>query len=86
MGKFGFNTEICSDIYKLWHSQEIKYAYYEYNTSQFLERSHDYRLRTWNYNTNYYIVPIIVPCSEYLKVVKLDSQPEHDEKLYLTPF
>ena len=39
------NTEICSNFYEIWHSQQIEHAYYEYNTSQCLERSRDYRLR-----------------------------------------
>ena len=49
-GKFVPNTEICSDFYEIWHSQQIEHAYYEYSTHQYLERSLDYRLRTWNYN------------------------------------
>ena len=77
-GKFGPDTEICSDFYKIWHSQEIKDTYYEYNTSKCPESSNDFRLITWNYNTNYYSFYYTVPCSEWLEVVKLDSQSEHD--------
>ena len=54
VSKFAQNTEICSDFYEIWHSQQIEHAYYEYNSRQCPERSHHYRLRTWNYNTNYY--------------------------------
>ena len=43
--KFGPETEICSNFYEIWHSQQIKYANYEYNTRQCLEGSHDYCLR-----------------------------------------
>ena len=45
LDKFGPNTEICYGFYELWHSQQIKYASYKYNTRQYLERSHDYKLR-----------------------------------------
>ena len=74
LGKFGTNTEVCSDFYKIWHSQEIKHAYYDYNTSQCLERLHDYRLRTWNYNTSYYssyyssMLRMIIGCKIRLSV------------------
>ena len=43
--KFGPKTDILSNFYEIWHSQQIEHAYYEYNTHQYLERSHDYRLR-----------------------------------------
>ena len=36
--KFGLETEICSDFYEIWHSQQIKHANHEYNTRQCLER------------------------------------------------
>ena len=39
--KFGPKTEICSDFYKIWHSQQIEHAY----LCQCLECSHDNRLR-----------------------------------------
>ena len=52
--KFGPNTEICSNFYEIWHSQQIEHACCEYNACQCLERLHGYRFRTWNYNTNYY--------------------------------
>ena len=47
-------------------SQQIEHAYYEYNTPQCLERSHDYRLRMIvgsEHGTimRTFIVPIIVP-------------------------
>ena len=35
-GKVGPNTEIFSDFYKIWHSQQIGHANYEYNTRQCL--------------------------------------------------
>ena len=74
-GKFGPNTEICSNFYEIWHSQQIEHAYYEYNTSQCLERWHDYRLRMIAGSEHEtiirtIIVPIIVPFSERLYVVK----------------
>ena len=40
--KFGPETEICSNFYEIWHSQQIEHANYEYNTRQCLERSSDY--------------------------------------------
>ena len=43
--KFGPNTEICSDFYEIWHSQQIEHANY-YNTRQCLERSREYWVRT----------------------------------------
>ena len=43
--KFGPKTEMCSDFYEIWHSQQIEHANYQYNTRQCLERYHDYRLR-----------------------------------------
>ena len=60
LGKFGLNTEICSDFSEIWHSQKIEHAYYEYNTHQCLKCWHDYRVRiiVW-----IIIVCIIVPCS-----------------------
>ena len=72
-GKFGSNTEIYSDFYEIWHSEQIKHAYYKYNTSQYLERLHNYRLRTWNYNTNYssyysYMPRMIISCKIRLTV------------------
>ena len=68
--KFGPNNEICSDFYEIWHSQQIEHAYYEYNTSQCLDRSHYYRFRKIigsEYGTiiRTIIVPVIVPCSEW---------------------
>ena len=45
LGKFVPSTEISSDFYEIWHSQQIVHVYYEYNTRQCLEPSHDYRLR-----------------------------------------
>ena len=51
--KFGPKTEICSDFYEIWHSHQIEHAYYENNIRHYIERSHDNRLRKWNYNTNY---------------------------------
>ena len=44
-GKFCLNTEICSDFYEIWRSQQIEHANYEYNSGQFLERQHDYWLK-----------------------------------------
>ena len=69
----------------LWNldSKQIENAYYEYNTSHCLERSHDYMFSMivgsehgTIIRTN--IVPITVPCSEWLYAVKFDSQLEHD--------
>ena len=31
--KFGVKTEIFTKFYEIWHSQQIKHANYEYNTS-----------------------------------------------------
>ena len=44
-GKFGSNTEICSDFYEIWHSHQIEHANHEYNTRQCLKRLRDYWLR-----------------------------------------
>ena len=65
------NTEVCSDLYEIWHSQQIEHAYYEYNTRQCLERLHDYKHRmiTGSVHSTIIrtiIVAIIVPCSEWL--------------------
>ena len=38
-GKFGPNTEICSNFYEIWHSQQMEHANCEYNTRHFLGRS-----------------------------------------------
>ena len=35
-GKVGPNTQIFSDFDKIWHSQQIGHANYEYNTRQCL--------------------------------------------------
>ena len=44
--KFGLKTEICSNFYEIWHSQQIEHATtYEHNTRQCLERSRDYWFR-----------------------------------------
>ena len=43
--KFCFNTEISSDFYEIWHSQQMEHANYEYNTRHGLERLCDYCLR-----------------------------------------
>ena len=43
--KFGPNTEISSNFYEIWHSQQIEHANYEYNTLQCLERLRDYCLK-----------------------------------------
>ena len=43
--KFDFKTEIFSNFYEIWKSQQIKHASYEYNTCQYLERSRSYWLR-----------------------------------------
>ena len=40
--KFGPKTEIFSNFYEIWHSQQIEH---EYNTRQCLEHSRDYWLR-----------------------------------------
>ena len=45
ISKFGPKTEIFSNFYEIWHSQQIEHANYEYNTRQCLERSRDYWLR-----------------------------------------
>ena len=42
---FGLETEICSNFYEIWHSQQIEHANYEYNTRQCLERLRDYWLK-----------------------------------------
>ena len=39
--KFDLETEIFSDFYEIWHSQQIEHANYEYNTRHCLERSRD---------------------------------------------
>ena len=44
-GKFGPNTEICSDFCEIWHSKQIEHANYEYDTHQCLETSCGYWLR-----------------------------------------
>ena len=44
-GKFGPKTEIFSNYYKIWHSQQIEHASYEYNACQCLEPSRNYWLR-----------------------------------------
>ena len=44
-GKFAPSTEIFSNFYEIWHSQQIYYANYEYNTRQHLQRSRDYWFR-----------------------------------------
>ena len=43
--KFGPETEIFSNFYEIWHSQQIERANYEYNTRHCLDRSRDYWLR-----------------------------------------
>ena len=43
--RFGQNTEICSDFYEIWHSQQMEHANYEYNSRHGLERLRDYWLR-----------------------------------------
>ena len=43
--KVGPKTEIFSNFYEIWQLQQIEHANYEYNTCQYLERSHDYWLR-----------------------------------------
>ena len=43
--KFGPKTEIFSNFYEIWHSQQIEHANYEYNTRQCLKCSRDYWLR-----------------------------------------
>ena len=43
--KFGPKTEIFSNFYEIWHSQQVKHVNYEYNTRQCLERSCNYWLR-----------------------------------------
>ena len=40
--KFGPKTEIFSNFYEIWYSQQIEH---EYNTRQCLEHSRDYWLR-----------------------------------------
>ena len=70
-GKFRPNTEICSNFYEIWHSRQIEHAYYEYNTSQCLDSSRDYRLTMIGGSEHgtiirTVIVPIIVPCLEWL--------------------
>ena len=52
--KFGLETEICSNFYEMWLSEQIKHASYEYNTlpclelvnivSEWLYAQNDYRL------------------------------------------
>ena len=49
LGKFGPNTEICSDFNSIWHSQQSEHAKYKYNTRQsraltWLFAQNDYRL------------------------------------------
>ena len=44
-GKFCPNTEIWSDFYEIWDSQQMEHANYENNTRHGLQRSRDYRLR-----------------------------------------
>ena len=43
--KFAPKTKIFSNFYEIWQLQQIEHANYEYNTRQYLERSHDYSLR-----------------------------------------
>ena len=45
LGKIGPNTEICSNFYEIWHSQQIKHANNECNTHHCLESWRDYWLR-----------------------------------------
>ena len=58
----------------MWHSQQIEHAYFEQNTRQCLERSHDYGLRTWNCNMHYYssyyssMLRMIIDCKIRLTV------------------
>ena len=43
--KFCPSTEIGSDFYEMWHSQQMEHANYEYTTRICLERWRDYWLR-----------------------------------------
>ena len=43
--KFGPKIEIFSNLYEIWHSQQVENANYEDNIRQGLERSHDCWLR-----------------------------------------
>ena len=45
LGKFGPNTENCSNFSEIWHSEQTEHADYEHITRQCLERLHDYLLR-----------------------------------------
>ena len=45
LAKFGTKTEIFSNFYEIWHSQQIEHANGEYNTRPCLEHSRDYKLR-----------------------------------------
>ena len=38
-------TEMCSNFYEIWHSQQVEHANYEYNTRKCLERLRDYWIR-----------------------------------------
>ena len=44
--KFSPKTEMWSNFYEIWHSQQIENANYQYNIRQCLECSRDYWLRT----------------------------------------
>ena len=59
LGKFGTNTEICSNFYEIWHSQQIEETNYEYNIDS-----------VWSAR--------VIIGSEWLEVVRFDSQSEHD--------
>ena len=58
-GKFGTNTEVCSNFYEIWHSQQIEETNYEYNIDS-----------VWSAR--------VIIGSEWLEVVRFDSQSEHD--------
>ena len=42
--KFGSKTEIFSNFYEIWHSQQNEHTNYEYNTRQCLKHLRDYCL------------------------------------------
>ena len=59
-GKYGLNTEICSNFCEIWHSQQMEHANHEYNTLQCLEHPRNYWLRM--------IIKMVIGCKNRLTV------------------
>ena len=65
LDRFGLKIAMCSNFYEIWHLVKFEHASYEYNTRHCLEHSRGYWLR-------------MIIGSEWLYVVQLESQSEHD--------